>query len=71
MTKWQEVRKMNAYRDASNRHMTWWRNVSWPRIRDRPALRTAKGRRRTWRAATRAVEDTDEKKWREKDRKRD
>ena len=29
------------------------------------------GRRRTWRAATGAAEETEGKKWREKDRKRD
>ena len=53
--------------NETERYMVWWRNSWWIRIRDRPTLRTAKGRRRTWRAASRAVDETDGEKWKERE----
>ena len=51
-----EMNSTHKENDVSNRHMTWWRNVSWIRVDSRPRMRTARDRRRIWRAAWRAAE---------------
>ena len=43
-------------KNASNRHMTWWKRAWWIRFDDGSSMRSARGRRRVWRAARRAAE---------------
>ena len=66
----QATRRANETVHAPERYIVWWRKSWWIRISDRPALQTAKGRQRTWRAATRALEETDAEKWKEREKER-
>ena len=64
----QATRRANETVHAPKRHMVWWRNSWWIRIGYGPHLRTARNRRRAWRVATRAVTETKEEKWEEREK---